>query len=128
MWCSTSPGVLMLATGCILLLAREKTGTTNAGELAYQKKGQRIKKNSTFRARRNNIPWCILSWFGQDLLQLTKTTRSICLLSKGPSPPQVPQQHKNCNYFCWKGKHFLLTFVMSDINRGGLLLKTYKCK
>lgn len=35
---SSSPGVLMLATGSILQPAMQKTGTTNAGELAYQKK------------------------------------------------------------------------------------------
>lgn len=47
---SNSPGVLMLATGSILWLPMEKTGTTNAGRLAYQEK-DRIKKNATDRAK-----------------------------------------------------------------------------
>lgn len=53
-----------------------------------------MKKKATDRTRRKSIP-CFLPSFGQDLLQLTKTIGSTCLLSQETSASHVPQQHKN---------------------------------
>lgn len=58
-----------------------------------------MKKKAIDRARREKASH-VLPGFGQDLL--IKTLRSTCLLSKGTSASQVPQQHKNCSCFCWE--------------------------
>lgn len=86
-----------------------------------------MKKKATDRARKKKHP---MFYLDLDKSCYIYQNRKINLpfVKRDLDFSWASAAQKTCNCFCWEGEDLLLPCVMSDSNRGGLVLKIYKCK